>query len=317
MKKLTGPDKFTGVPASQIGAYVPGFQLRTNSTERERTSYYLAAQWQKETVRATFTYARVENEIDSLEHTTEWFPDHDAGARVLLSDVTMDPDWSGSIATCSGPARTARGPRRLRNHDRGYRSHAVGPRVLRRDSGVGAYGVPVGTLGIGKHEKATTEDLSLNVKWNATDQLAFTFDVQQTKADADYVEVWGGGTFCANVFTKPELENPEVTFYVDPRTAIDLGDTRQRGTGFMPAPTSTTDPNGAFWLYAADSFREGTGQLDAYRIDSKFDFEGESWFKSVLFGVRYAEREQNNKEIGLNWGGISPTWAAAPACSRI
>src|SRR6185436_12550502 len=66
-----GPDKFTGVPASDIQAYIPGFQLRTNSTERDRTSYYLAAQWQKETVRATLTYARVENEIDSLEHTTE------------------------------------------------------------------------------------------------------------------------------------------------------------------------------------------------------------------------------------------------------
>ena len=29
----------------------------------------------------------------------------------------------------------------------------------------------------------------------------------------------------------------------------------------------------------------------------------------LLFGVRYSEREQNNKEIGLNWGGISPAWA--------
>src|SRR5688572_1609321 len=66
-----GPDKFTGVSADQIGAYVPGFQLRTNEVERDRTSYYLAAQWQKDEVRATVKYARVENKIDSLEHTTE------------------------------------------------------------------------------------------------------------------------------------------------------------------------------------------------------------------------------------------------------
>ena len=99
------------------------------------------------------------------------------------------------------------------------------------DGWTGAYGLGVGTLGIGKHENATTEDLSLNVKWNATDQLSFEFDAQQTKADADYTEVWGGGTFYANVFTKPELENPEVTFYVDPRTAFNLGNTRQGGSG--------------------------------------------------------------------------------------
>ena len=69
------------------------------------------------------------------------------------------------------------------------------------------------------------------------------------------------------------------------------------------------DPNGAFWLFAADSFREGTGDLSALRIDSKFDFSDESWFKAVRFGLRLSEREQDNKEIGLNWGGIAPAWA--------
>lgn len=307
--ETAGPGKFTGVPASQIEAYVPGFQLRTNSTERERTSYYLAAQWQKETVRATLTYARVENEIDSLEHTTEWFPDHDTGPRVTMSDLTFDRDWTGDIATCSGPAGQPTAP--------GDCEVMIGATGLMEsglvsdagDGWFGAYGLPIGTLGIGKHEKATTEDVSLNVKWNATDALAFSFDAQMTKADADYVEVWGGGTFYANVFTKPELENPEVNFFIDPRFGINLGNTRQGGSGTMPAPTSTTDPNGAYWLYAADSFREGTGELSAFRADGKYDFGGETWFKSVLFGVRHAEREQNNKEIGLNWGGISPAWA--------
>src|SRR5690348_4449292 len=52
--------RFVGVPAQQIGAYIPGFQLRTNEVDRDRTSYYLAAQWQKEGVRATLKYTRVE-----------------------------------------------------------------------------------------------------------------------------------------------------------------------------------------------------------------------------------------------------------------
>ena len=307
--EATGPNKFTGVPASQIEAYVPGFQLRTNNTERERTSYYLAAQWQKETVRTTLTYARVENEIDSLEHTTEWFPDHDTGPRVTMSDITFNDDWTGNIATCSGPAGQPVAPGDCEVMIPSQRLMESGLVTDAGDGWFGAYGLPIGTLGIGKHEKATTEDISLNVKWNTTDQLSFNFDAQLTKADADYVEVWGGGTFYANVFTRPELENPQVTFTIDPRMGINRGNTRTGGSGTLPAPTSTTDPNGAYWLYAADSFREGTGDLSAFRADGKFDFEGDSWFKSVLFGVRYAEREQNNKEIGLNWGGIAPAWS--------
>ena len=112
----------------------------------------------------------------------------------------------------------------------------------------------------------------------------------------------------ANVFTKPELENPEVSSISIRATAINLA-IRVRAERENACAHLNDRSDWHLWFYAADSFREGTGELDAYRIDSKFDFDGESWFKSVLFGVRYAEREQNNKEIGLNWGGISPAWA--------
>jgi TonB-dependent receptor len=174
----------------------------------------------------------------------------------------------------------------------------------------------VGTLGIGKHETATTEDLSLNVKLNATERLFLEFDAQMTKADAQFTEVWGGGTFMSNAFVEPDLENPRVRFEIDPRQGFNMGNTRQGdptpGNGInerVPTPTSTMDPNGAFWLFAADSFREGTGDLYALRADGKFDISEDSWFRAVRFGARLSEREQENKEIGLNWGGIAPAWA--------
>ena len=309
VSESSGPTKFIGVPTSQIEAYVPGFQLRTNDVDRDRTSYYLALQWQKESVRTTLNYARVENQIDSLEHTTEWFPDHDGGARVTMSDLTFR-DWSTpGIATCSGPGGQPTAP--------GDCEVMVGANGLMEsglvsdagESWAGGYGLGVGTLGIGKHENATTEDLSLNVKWNATDRLYLEFDAQLTKADADYTEVWGGGTFQANAFTQPDLENPRIRFDIDPRQGFNAGNTRNGGTGNVPNPTSTMDPNGAYWLYAADSFREGTGDLYALRTDGKFDFSDESWFKAVRFGLRLSERDQKNKEIGLNWGAIAPPWS--------
>ncbi len=309
VSEAAGPGKFAGVPGDQIGAYVPGFQLRTNEVDRDRTSYYLAAQWQKDTVRATLKYARVENEIDSLERTTEWFPDRNSGPRVTMTDVVMDSNWSTSgIATCSGPEGQPTAP--------GDCEVMIPATGLMRSAWVtdtgegwwGAWGLPVTTLGIGKHENATTEDVSLNLKWNATDQLFFEFDAQLTKADADFTEVWGGGNFFADVWTQPDLDDPRIRFQSNPRTAINLGNSRGGGTGQVPSPTSPADPNGAVWQFAADSFREGTGDLRAFRADGQYEFEGDSWFRAVRFGTRYSEREQTNKEIGLNWGAIAPAW---------
>jgi len=307
----SGPVKFNGVPADQIEAYIPGFQLRTNEVDRDRTSYYLATQWQNDSLRATVKYARVENEIDSLEHTTEWFPDRNGGSGVMISDLVMHDDWrSPGISTCSGPGGVPQQPGDCEVMipignglmDSGLVSSEM-------DGWTGAYGLGVGTLGIGKHERAKTEDVSLNLKWNATEKLFFEFDAQLTTADAQFVEVWGGGTFFANAWVQPDLESPRINFQVDPRSGAASNFTRQPDdAGNLPAPTSTSDPSNAFWLFAADSFREGTGELHALKLDTKYDFEEDSWFKAVRFGVRHSEREQLNKEIGLNWGAISPAW---------
>jgi len=188
--------RFVGVPASDIGAYIPGFQLRTNEVDRDRTSYYVAAQWQKEGVRATLKYTRVENDIDSLEHTTEWFPDHDGSSRVQMTDIKMDPKWSSSgVAACGSPG----GGDCERMVPIGGGLMTGGLVSDTGESWWGAYGTAVGTLGIGKHEMSTTEDISLNFKWDATEKLYFEFDAQLTQADADYVELWGGGNFFAKV----------------------------------------------------------------------------------------------------------------------
>ncbi len=314
-------DALDGVPASDIQAYVPGFQLRTNDVDRDRESYYLALQWQKESFRATVKYARVENSIDSLEHTTEWFPNHNSGAAFTVSDLRMNDGWSTpGISICNGDGGRINGTPGNPNGDGQNPGdcETMVPATGLMESGLvssqidawtGAYGLGVGTLGVGKHEKATTEDISLNMKFNATEKLFLEFDAQLTKADASYVEVWGGGTFFSDVFVNPDLERPTVEFRINPATGINQDQTRDLGTGRLPVPTSTADPSNAFWLFASDSFREGTGELKAFRADSRYEFGEDSWFKAVRFGVRHSEREQINKEIGGNWGAIAPAWA--------
>jgi iron complex outermembrane recepter protein len=313
-------DAYDGVPASEIQAYVPGFQLRTNDVDRDRESYYLALQWQKESFRATVKYARVENSIDSLEHTTEWFPNHAGGNAFTVSDLTMNDDWSTTgIALCNGDGGRINGTPDNPNgegQNPGDCETMVPARGLMEsglvssqiDAWTGPVGLGVGTLGVGKHERATTEDISLNVKFNATEKLFLEFDAQLTKADSDYVEVWGGGTFWSDVFVNPDLENPRVEFFINPNSGVQQSWTRDGGAGRLPVATSTADPSNAYWLFASDSFREGTGELKAFRADTRYEFGEDSWFKAVRFGVRFSEREQLNKEIGGNWGGISPAW---------
>ena len=318
----TSPDAYDGVTADDIQAYVPGFQLRTNDVDRDRTSYYLALQWQKETFRATVKYARVENAIDSLEHTTEWFPDHDGGPRVTMSDLTMNDSWSTpGIAMCNGEAAvsTAPGQSQWRRTDPGDCETMVPARGLmesgmvssQSDAWTGAYGLGVGTLGMGKHENATTEDISLNIKWNATEKLFFEFDAQLTKADADFVEVWGGGTFFADVFVEPDLEKSDGPIRHQSAHGLSTAATRDMAVpGRLPAPTSTDGSERRVLAVCRRFFPRRHRRFECVpRRFASYEFGEDSWFKAVRFGVRYSEREQTNKEIGLNWGGIAPAWA--------
>jgi len=51
------------------------------------------------------------------------------------------------------------------------------------------------------------------------------------------------------------------------------------------------------------------GEMYALRGDVEYEFEGDGWFDSVQFGARYADREQTNRQAGLNWAGVAPAWA--------
>jgi len=47
----------------------------------------------------------------------------------------------------------------------------------------------------------------------------------------------------------------------------------------------------------------------AIRGDVEYEFGGVGWFASIQFGVRYADREQTNRQAGLNWASVAPPWA--------
>lgn len=323
--------EYTGVNPSNIVGTTTGFQMRTNDVDRDRESWYAAAQWKNDSLQLTWKYVRVDTEIDSIERTFEWWPEHNPGVTMGVTDMVIDPDWStAGTPMCSGPGGFPTQPGDCETlipiqgglMESGYVTNQV-------DGWTGAYGAPIGSLGIGKQEDTRTQDWSFNAKWDATDRLYVEFDAHYTKSKATFMELWGGLNSWSNWWIDQDLDQPQIEFSFDPRfTARSAPDangcqsggfvgwaTRYSGDSCTPiaAPTSLADPNGANFQFVADRFQVGTGDLYALRGDLKYDLDGgdgaASWFKAVRFGARYSERSQTNSEMGLNWGGIAPAWA--------
>ncbi|MGA9658669.1 MAG: TonB-dependent receptor [Asticcacaulis sp.] len=310
------------VPGKTVGA-IEGFQLRSSDINRDRSSAYLAAQWKNDTMRLTGKYIRVENKTESLEHTLESFPDGGNNQRYSVTDATFD-NSTGALNRCNVPAATSATaiPFRDVNYcetlfpvDGGYMTSGLVTNDF--DGWIGAHGLGVNVLGIGKTEKTVTEDLSLNFKWRPTDRWYLELDAQKTKASATSNETWGGSQTYAQAFIVPGLDDPKVTLTVDPRTQISpsqipdrvLISTNPNVYAYTPPKqTSTYDPNAAFWLYAGDGHHDGTGELTQFKADAQYDFAGDSWFKSVKFGVRSTERSQTDANAGVNWSAVAPAW---------
>jgi iron complex outermembrane recepter protein len=320
-------NEFTGVPASGIIGATTGFQMRTNDVDRDRTSYYGAAQWRNDHLKTTFKYVNVKNDIDSVERTFEWWPDHDPGATMSVTNMVVNPNWStAGTSLCNGAGGFPSNPgdcETLIPIGGGLMESGLVSNT--NDSWTGVYGNAIGSLGIGKQEKTRTRDLSANVQWDPTDRLSVNFDAHRTRSSAKFMELWGGLNTWAMHQINQDLDHPTIAFSIDPRNSFNPGNTRYTGDGDdpntvavednrIPHPTSLADLNGVNWQYAADRFQVGTGKLYALRTDLKYDLSGAddgaaSWFKDVQFGARYAERSQRNAEMGLNWGAIAPAWA--------
>ncbi|MDO7084478.1 TonB-dependent receptor [Pseudocolwellia sp. AS88] len=300
-------------------ALTPGFNLRTNEVDRERESYYLAGQWRSadDNLEVLVKYVTVENEVNGLERTSEWYADAETvrSGGVEVSDLVVSPFTSNGIPKCNGSNEEFAGEcDELIPVSGGLMEEGLITDDFR--SWAGAYGLRVSNLGIGKQEYSKTDDISINVKWRATDQLTVEFDAHRTTAEASFEEQWIGVNTFLNVFSRPDLDNPYLEFSVDPRTNIAEGNRQDGGTVQVPyvAPTNPADPSGSYVGFANDTFREGEGDLQAVKLDVEYALDDtDGWFQSVKMGVRYSEREQVNKDAGGNWKGVSPLWGGGVA----
>lgn len=306
------------VAPGQTIAIPGGFQLRTNEVDRERDSYYIAGQWQSDdgTLKATAKYARIENNIETNERTTEWFSDGESWPLTnLVGDFTTSSFSSPGVPLCNGsndPTPADPTCEQTLPVSGLYETGVISNNL--RDW-IGADGANFTNLAINRQDESMTDDVSLNVKWRPSDQWYVNLDYHRTTARFDRTELWGGTRFFSNFTVNPDLDNPEVSFIAapnnNPRRRFTDGTFAGAWDGGNALSSDLSDPANNFLLFSADTIQQNEGNMDAFRADVEYEFENDGWFDGIAVGGRIAEREQTNRQAGLNWAAVAPPWDGA------
>jgi len=338
---VTNTDEYFAVPL--------GYQLRTNEIDRERNSYYVAGQWKnnEDTFKATVKYFRIENEVNRVERTTEYFANAEAqidgGTRIVRTSadspanpLTVSPFSSLGIAQCSTITAGFQNSSCLENAF-GNTALPFQPVVGLYESGVisnsfrdwtDARGARFQNTAINSDSTSSTDDLSLNVQWKPAEDWYVNVDAHKTTSESKEQQLWGVTNFYSD-FSFSGIGNgfPEITIVPDEgnNTFRRFADRTVRGPDWTgativpgdPIPTDVSDPAANFLLSAADSFSDNEGEAWAIKSDIRREFNNDGWFDAIQFGARYSEREQTNRNAGLNWGSLSPAWAGGFGSSHV
>ncbi|MES2120774.1 MAG: TonB-dependent receptor [Pseudomonadota bacterium] len=138
-----------------------------------------------------------------------------------------------------------------------------------------------------------TQDMSINLKWEATPRLRFNFDGQYVHANQRNYEI----EVDMGTFTTPTLDVssglPRVVF--GPPVNVN-----QSAGGIA-------NPNNWYLRSAMDHMENSKGNEIAGRADGEYDI-GTTWINQLKFGARYADRDQTVNWAAYNWQNIANNW---------
>ena len=143
------------------------------------------------------------------------------------------------------------------------------------------------------HSRNMTEDGSIHLKWNPTDDLRVDFDVQRVHSTVKSYDVEVGQYSFANLSLDATGARPVMTL-LDP-------------TNINQSPGGLGNPNNYRYNHVMDHIEDSSGSETAARVDGEYQFHT-SWLDSLKVGVRYADREQTVRYSTFNWGNIANDW---------
>lgn len=140
-----------------------------------------------------------------------------------------------------------------------------------------------------------TQDIGFNLKWNPTDTVHGTFDVQYVDSTVSNYDISTDFNSFANTYADISKRLPTVEF------SAPLNGNQSAG--------GLANPNNYYINDIMDHFESSKGHEFAARTDFKFDIDS-NWISSVKVGARYADREQNVNWSNYNWQNVANTWTS-------
>ena len=141
----------------------------------------------------------------------------------------------------------------------------------------------------------STQDISANIRWDATDRLHFNFDAQRIDAAATNNDI---------IVTAGSAANAQYTTGKDgvPQVAL------LPGSNVNYAPGGLANPHNYWIPFIQGHLEDNEGRETALRGDVEYEFDDGGWVDSLRVGVRYANRSQTVRYSTFNWTPIAAPW---------
>lgn len=270
-------DSYPGLAPGQY-AYVPvGGDLRVQNETSTRFGHVLAAQWESpdKAWQASLEWDRASDTETTYEHT--------------LQASTDGCAFGQSLAGCAVPVA---GATPIYDANGVFQSGIIG----------GAPGsssfLPITYGGVATQLDSTayrnryvTNDYSFNLKWNVSDRLHLSGDVQDTHADFNNFYYY---------IRQLTQANWNITQHGSNVPSLSL---------LSPDPNETAaqyygNPNNYYWAAAQDHFANSWGNQRTLRLDGIFDVD-ESFLDNLQFGVRHSDQRETVQNSAYNYEAIS------------
>lgn len=304
--------------------YAPiGGQFRSQDFDRKRDGIALAGQWESNDGDTLLTAQFLRSHTTNAwgEHTFETAPD--------LSEYNTYP--VGCQQNGNGPLYNGNGTTRAECPIGGFTNYQYDENGLFESGYITLPGTGWRTAGSGNgdanwvpsggiqqslsrrqvFEETTNTDYGINLQTRLTERLHLNLDADYTKSEhaVQDVSVFG------STFADQELDlTGDIPIIIPHRPQTIAASWAAPNTAIQNSSDAEyfADQRVQFWRAAMDHFELSTGSEYAVKADFTYDFDEDSFIRSVRFGARYADRDQTIRYTTYNWGVLSEVWSGTP-----
>ena len=145
-----------------------------------------------------------------------------------------------------------------------------------------------------------TQDVSFNLKWDVSDNLKTSFDVQYIKA----------GQKSYDIMLSPKTQS-NISYATDSDGIPTIGFSKNVNNNY--ADGGLANPHNWYYAFVQDHLDHSSANELAVRADMEYRFKSDGWLDSLKAGVRYSERDQKVSYSTFNWSSLYANWGCDAA----